>query len=210
MATGSIEALPSGSFRAVVRAGKDPITGKRIKLTETCKTEVLAQKARDRMLAQVEAESHPDRAATVETLMKAWAEAVDHGINTRATTEVYVRRVILPALGGMQLRKLQHRVDILDRLYTHLRRCSSLCDGKPFVEHKRAEAHRCDVVGCREHVCRPMAPSTVRRVHAILSGALSYAASWAGSSGTPPSSRTRRSSSAAGRGRRSPSRSRGC
>jgi hypothetical protein len=39
MATGSIEQLPSGSFRAVVRAGKDPITGKRIKITETCTTE---------------------------------------------------------------------------------------------------------------------------------------------------------------------------
>ncbi len=59
MLTGSIEVLPSGRFRAVVRAGKDPIIGKRIKLTETCASETAARRARDRMLDQVEAENHP-------------------------------------------------------------------------------------------------------------------------------------------------------
>ena len=77
----------------------------------------------------------------------------------------------------MCLRKLQHRVDLLDRMYKHLQRCSSLCDGKPFVEHKRTAAHRCEVVKCRPHVCRPMSPSTVRRVHAILGFATATAAS---------------------------------
>ena len=70
MATGSIERLPSGSFRAVVRAGKDPITGKLIKLTETFGTEDEARSARDRMLVLVEAENHPARSATVAVLMK--------------------------------------------------------------------------------------------------------------------------------------------
>lgn len=53
----------------------------------------------------------------------------DHELTTRETNEGYIRRTLKPALGDMQLRKLQHRVDILDRLYTHLRRCGALCDG---------------------------------------------------------------------------------
>ena len=57
MPSGSIERLPSGKFRAVVRAGRDPITKKYLKLTETCDTESQAILARERMLAQVEAES---------------------------------------------------------------------------------------------------------------------------------------------------------
>jgi hypothetical protein len=86
MATGSIEHLPSGSFRAVVRAGKDPITGKPIKLTETCGTEDAARSARDRMLVLVEAENHPARSATLAVLMKAWMDVADHELTTRSTT----------------------------------------------------------------------------------------------------------------------------
>src|SRR3712207_1059889 len=103
MPTGSIERLPSGRFRAVVRAGKDPITGKRIKLTETCRTETDARQARDRMLDQVEAESHPDRAATVAVLLDRWMEVVDHELSTRETTGGYIRRTLKPALGDMPL-----------------------------------------------------------------------------------------------------------
>jgi hypothetical protein len=160
---GSVERLPSGRFRAVVRAGADPITGKRTKLTETCDTEAQARAACERLAAQVEAETVPDRAATVEVLLRRWMDVVDHELSTRETTEGYIRRTLVPALGDMPLRKLQHRVDILDRLYTHLRRCNALCDGRN---------------GGPGHVCRPMAPATVRRVHAILSAAFNYGVAW--------------------------------
>ena len=50
---------------------------------------------------------------------------VYHGVSTAYATVGYVRRTIVPALGDMPLRKLPHRVDILDRLYTHLRRCNA-------------------------------------------------------------------------------------
>jgi integrase len=72
----------------------------------------------------------------------------------------------------MPLRKLQHRVDILDRLYTHLRRCNRLCDSSP--ARKPVGGAGTD----EPHVCRPMSPGAVRRVHAILSVALNYAVSW--------------------------------
>jgi integrase len=120
------------------------------------------------MLAQVEAENHPVQSATVETLIRRRMEVADHGLTTRDTTAGFVRRVINPALGDMSLRKLQHRVDILDRLYVHLRRCGSLCDGKPFVEHRSEGAHDCARLKCRPHVrvplreLAPLRPSTAR------------------------------------------------
>ncbi len=99
-------------------------------------------------------------------------DAADHQLNTRVTNEIYIRRVLLPTLGSMPLRKLQHRVDIIDRLYTHLRRCSELCDGRPFTVHTLSDAHNCATAKCQPHICRPMASSTVRRIHATLFSAL--------------------------------------
>jgi hypothetical protein len=71
MGTGHVEHLPSGRFRAVVYAGKDPDTGKNIYLKETLATEALAVEVQNRMLSQVEADIHPNRSATVAVLMKA-------------------------------------------------------------------------------------------------------------------------------------------
>ena len=74
----------------------------------------------------MEAERIPDRAATVAYLLDRLVEVADHELSTPVTKEGYIRRTLKPALGEIQLRKLQHRVDILDRLYTHLRRCAAL------------------------------------------------------------------------------------
>ena len=105
-------------------------------------------------------------------LLDRWVEVADHELTTRETNEGYIRRTLKPALGDMTLRKLQHRVDMLDRLYTHLRRCNALCDGRPFIEHRLRKgaapdaAHDCASAGCRPHVCRPMSPGAIRRLHA--------------------------------------------
>lgn len=178
MATGHIEVLKRG-FRAVVYAGKDPLTSRKTYLKETHPSWEAAERARDRLVAQVEAEQIPDRAATVAYLLDRWVEVADHELSTRVTNEGYIRRTLKPALGEFPLRKLQHRVDILDRLYTHLRRCGALCDGRPRLDHRGGQPdHDCARAGCRPHVCRPMSPGTVRRLHAILSAALNYAVSW--------------------------------
>jgi transcriptional regulator with XRE-family HTH domain len=63
----------------------------------------------------------------VAVLMARWMEVVDHELSAAETTAGYVRRTINPALGEWTLRKLQHRVDLLDRLYKHLGRCNVLC-----------------------------------------------------------------------------------
>jgi hypothetical protein len=68
-----------------VRAGKDPITGRSIKLTETCATKDPARSAQARMLVQLDAENHPARSATVEVLMNAWMDIYDR--RSLATSE---------------------------------------------------------------------------------------------------------------------------
>jgi integrase len=170
MSRGSIESLRTG-FRARVYAGKDPITGKQVYLRgETRRDRRDAEADAERLLANVEADRRPDQHATVGLLLDRWMEVVDHELSTAETTAGYVRRTLKPALGDMPLRKLQHRVDILDRLYIHLRRCNQLCDGRSASASNPSAVDR--------HVCRSMSPGAVRRVHAILSAALNYAVSW--------------------------------
>jgi len=178
VARGSIEQVRNG-FRARVYAGKDPITGKQGYLRGQVRpTRGEAEKDCARLLAQVEAEQLPEQAATLSTLLDRWMEVADHELSTRDATEGYVRRTIRPALGDMPLRKLQYRVDIFDRFYTHLRRCNGLCDGRPHLDHRGDGEHDCTAAKCRPHVCRGMAPGSVRRIHGILSAALGYGVSW--------------------------------
>src|SRR3954463_7437804 len=186
VAQGSVEPLRTG-FRARVFAGRDPITGRKTYLRgETRRGRRDAEADRDRLLAQVEADQHPDQHATVSVLLDQWTEVVDHELSTASTTAGYIRRTLKPALGDMPLRKLQHRVDILDRLYTHLRRCNALCDGRPRIDHRRADAaHDCASVRCGLHVCRPMRAGAVRRAPAVLSAPLNYAVSWGWIEPTP-------------------------
>jgi integrase len=53
-AKGYIEQLPSGSFRARVYAGTDPVTGKERRLRETCHDYPSALEALSRLLKEAE------------------------------------------------------------------------------------------------------------------------------------------------------------
>ena len=67
--------------------------------------------------------------------MDRYAEVADWDLSTRKANEVYIRRVIKPALGHLQVRKI--RGPLLDLLYAQLRRCGDPgCTGKRFIEHR--------------------------------------------------------------------------
>jgi integrase len=133
--SGHIEQLPSGSWRAKVYAGTDPLTGREIRLRRTCKTERAAQIELGKLLEQADAGRRPETDATVGQLMDRYAEVADWDLSTRKANEVYIRRVIKPALGHLQVRKI--RGPLLDLLYAQLRRCSDPgCTGKRFIEHR--------------------------------------------------------------------------
>jgi DNA-binding transcriptional regulator YhcF (GntR family) len=132
---GHIERLPSGSWRVKVYAGTDPLTGREIRLRQTCKTERAAQIELGKLLEQASAGRQPETNATVAELMDRYAEVADWDLSTRKANEFYIRRVIKPALGHLQVRKI--RGPLLDLLYAQLRRCSDpACTGKRFTEHQ--------------------------------------------------------------------------
>jgi len=62
---GHIEELPSGSFRAIVYAGTDPITGKERYLRESAKTYDAAELALTRLQGQVDEDRHPKTDVTL-------------------------------------------------------------------------------------------------------------------------------------------------
>jgi len=162
-----------------VTAGADPATGERIVLTEMCPTLKEAERARTRLLAEADALKNARTKASFGYLLDRWLVGHDVEITTRATYDSLIRTHIRPALGAVPLTKI-HRgaAEILEGLYADLRRCSRRCDGRPFTEHRTVNDHDCSVRRCPAHVCRPLSASTVRQVHAIVSGALTAAVRW--------------------------------
>jgi integrase len=133
--TGHIERLPSGSYRAHAYAGTDPLTGKALYLRATAKTAEQAQIELGRLLDQAAIGRQPERGVTVGQLLDQFMQTAELDVSTRESYEGYIRRTIVPALGGKQLRKI--RGPVLDTFYARLRRCSDLsCTGRPFTEHR--------------------------------------------------------------------------
>ncbi len=64
--SGHIEQLPSGSWRAKVYAGKDPLTGREIRFRKTCKCELAAQIELGKLLALAQAGRQPDSGPTAQ------------------------------------------------------------------------------------------------------------------------------------------------
>lgn len=102
-----------------------------------------------------------------------WFSKADLEETTRYGHPGYIDRVIKPTLGHLAVNKLSTRD--LESLYAELRRCLTRCDSKPFVEkHKSGGDHDCFKAEC-VHVCYPMAASTVRQIHSIISSVLNAA-----------------------------------
>jgi hypothetical protein len=117
---GHIEQLPSGSWRVEVYGGTDPLTGREIRLRKTCKTERAALIELGKLLEQAAVGRQPETNATVAELMDHYTEMADWDLSTRKANELYIRRVVKPALGHLQVRKI--RGPLLDLLYVQLRR----------------------------------------------------------------------------------------
>ena len=105
-----------------------------------------------------------------------WLRTVELEDSTRETYVGYIERTVRPTLGAVSISKLTTRT--LETFYAELRRCRTLCDGRPSVVHRAEGEHDCVTARCAAHVCKPMAASTVRQVHAVISGALSAAVRW--------------------------------
>jgi hypothetical protein len=150
-----------------VYAGVDPLTGKRHDLIETVpagpKAEAEAEKVRTRLLNRLDERRNPTTRATVNQLMDRYFDVLDVEETSRAAYLSVTKTHIRP---------------VLDSFYAQLRRCRSRCGGKRgFVDHRVAGEHEC-TEKCRPHVCRPLSPASIRKIHWTLSGAMERAVRW--------------------------------
>jgi len=184
---GSVERLPSGSLRVRVYAGVDPLSGKRHYLTEVIPLDAdasresaklardQAKKALTRLLNQVDERRNPRTRATVDQLLDRYLELLDVEPTTLRTYQWLIDKHIRPVIGALMMSRLDG--EIIDSFYTRLRTCRDHCKGRKYVEHRTASVHECDD-RCGPHQCKPLAASSIRQVHWILSGALKRAVRW--------------------------------
>jgi integrase len=195
---GSIDTLPSGALRIRVYAGRDPLAKRDHYLVEIVppgpKAQSEAEKVRTRLLNQVDEQRSPRTRATVGQLMDRYLDVVDIEETTLRTYIGYIDKHIRPQLGALQVGRVD--AEVLDAFYASLRTCRDNCRGRKDVDHRTPLPHECHAVkhrrrgdhdcvalGCRTlecgpHRCRPLAASTIRQIHWILSGAFSRAVRW--------------------------------
>jgi len=157
---GFIEQLPSGSYRAVVYAGTDPLTGRPRYVRETVKTREEAKKAVTRLQGQVDEDKQPKSNITVRQAIAQWLDVAELEDTTRERYADLIRLYIVPTFGDLLAAKLD--AELLERFYARLHRCRELCTGR----------------ARNGHTCRPLSSSTTRKIHYIIRGALERAVRW--------------------------------
>jgi integrase len=153
MARGSLTKR-GDSWRIVVDAGTDPITGKRRQLTRTVRgAKRDAEAAKAAMLTQVAEGRAVRTGATLTELLEAWytANAEEWSPRTALENRRIIDSVIVPALGSRKLAKL--RTAEIDAFYANAR-------------------------AGRFGSGRSLAASTVRKYHAVLRSALQQGVRW--------------------------------
>lgn len=115
---GHIEQLPSGSYRAVVYGGIDPLTRKRRQVRETVETYEAATKVLTRLQQQVDEDQHPKSKITVRQAIDQWMEVAALEDTTRERYECLITLYILPTFGDLPAAKLD--AELLERLYARL------------------------------------------------------------------------------------------
>jgi integrase len=141
------------SWRVMVYAGRDPVTGRKRQVTQTVRgTKKDAERARNELLVAVQQGRVSGASVTFGELLDAWFEAASPDWSPRTALEHrrIIDAVLKPALGEKQLTKL--RAADLDALYGGLRAGS---------EERRA-----------------LAPATVRKFHTVARSALQQAVKW--------------------------------
>jgi integrase len=177
-ARGASDVWPSGSLRVRVFAGYDSVTGRRNYLIEHIRpgpnAEDEAEAALVRLL-EVNERRNPRTKATLNQLLDKYLEVANLDPGTLRGYQRNYKNHVKPLIGSKKVAEVD--AHLLDSFYAELRRCRKHCDGTKRTDGWTDKPHECDK-RCKPHECEGLAPSTVRRVHFLLSGALSRAVKW--------------------------------
>ena len=126
---GYVEQLPSGSYRAVVYAGIDPLTRRYTYVRETRKTRAEAEKELTRLQRDVDLNRQTKSAITVAEAIDQWMAVAELEETTRDRYEDLIRLYIGPTFGDLKVGKLN--AELLERFYAQLHRCKLMCAARP-------------------------------------------------------------------------------
>jgi hypothetical protein len=115
------------AYRIKVYAGIDPLTGKRLDLTETTDNAHEAERIRTRLLAGVDARRNGRTRGTQSVALDTWLNLHEVEETTLESYRGHIERTIRPALGDTPVAAIT--VQVLETLYAELRRCSRRCRG---------------------------------------------------------------------------------
>jgi integrase len=176
---GSIKQLKNGSVRVRVYAGTDPVTGKRHYLDEVAPAGPEAwrhaEKTRTRLNHQVDEARQPRTAATFNQLLDRYFSTLVVEQTTLARYQQVADLHLRPLIGAERVGRITG--DVIDSLYTELRRCRDHCGNTKGKNGRRTRspARNDRTAG---HECKPLAEGTIRKVHYIISGAFKKAKYW--------------------------------
>jgi integrase len=166
------------TYQVRVSGGYDPVTGRQLFLTGSADTEDAAIVLRDQLRGQVRDNTAARTNVTLGYLLDEWLAGHQVEETTRASYRLLIDGFIRPVLGDTPVSSLcRLGPRPFEQLYAELRTCRRRCHGRTFVEHRTPRPHTCDE-RCAPHACKPLALSSVRQCHAVLSGALSAAKRW--------------------------------
>jgi integrase len=176
---GTIDVLPSGSLRVRVYAGTDPVSGERHNLVEVIppgpNAEKEAEKARTKLLNRVDEQRNSRTGATVNQLLDRYFELIRVEATTKEAYESLARVHIRPLIGTFPVGRLDG--EILDSFYKQLGKCRANCRGRKYIQHRTDRDHECDD-RCGPHECKGLSNGSMRKIHAVLSGAGKRAVRW--------------------------------
>jgi len=166
------------TFQVRVFVGTDPVTGRKVMLTGSAHSDAEAVELRDRFQLQVRDRTAVRTNVALRYLLDEWLSSHQVEPTTRATYALLSKHYIAPAIGDYTLTKLaQLGTRPYERLYAELGVCRRRCHGRTFVEHRTPRRHECDE-RCKPHKCTPLAASSIRQCHAVLSSAFAAAVRW--------------------------------
>ncbi|WP_338672198.1 tyrosine-type recombinase/integrase [Streptomyces sp. SCSIO 30461] len=156
-------------YQASVYVGRDPLTKRKIYLYEQAATLPEAEKARTKLLHQVDEQRHPKRAVTMSFLLDRWLDVAELDEDTsHERAEGIIRNYLKPTFGDMKANKVT--AEMLELFYSRLRKCREQCEGR--------RNGKTDPKTKEKHVCEPLAANTVRKIHFILRPALERGLRW--------------------------------
>ncbi|GGL03713.1 tyrosine-type recombinase/integrase [Streptomyces flaveus] len=160
---------PNGAgFQVRVYAGRDPLTKKDIYLHEQAETEPEAEKARTRLLHQVDEKRHPKTQVTMSFLLDRWLGVAELDETSYERAEGIIRNYLKPTFGDLKTGKLT--AEMLELFYSRLRKCREQCEGR--------RNGKTDPKTKQKHVCQILEPNSIRKIHFILRPALDRGLRW--------------------------------